>query len=142
MNALEWLRADELSEWRGHAAPGEPLHFRLGKSETFVEVQGPDGSTEKLQGKPGEEVSFMRTDGPGLYAIKRAGGQEWAAVNLMDPVESSGRVAEKLKLGDESVRAQAAPPPSRQDSWKYFAWAAIVVMLLEWWVYHRRIDIF
>jgi hypothetical protein len=141
-NALDWLRADDVSEWRGHPVPGEPLKIRLGPDETSVVVTASDGKSEKLEGKASGEVSYMRTDLPGVYTIKRATEEEAVALNLLDPNESCGKVKDQLKFGDEKVQAQKQVPPPRQEGWKWFAWAALAILLAEWWIYHRRIEIF
>jgi hypothetical protein len=142
VNALEWLRADDLAEWRGHPTPGDSIYIRLDQKETFVHVRWPDGKESKLEGKPGEEVAFTETQLPGVYVIKRGNLEEPRALNLLDPNESSGRVADKLKLGEETVKAAEAIPPARHEGWRLFAWIALIILLAEWWIYHRRIEIF
>lgn len=141
VNALEWLRADDLAEWRGHPSPGDSLYVRLEPQETAVTVRRPDGKETKLEGKPGEEVAFTETDLPGVYTILRR-PEERRALNLLDPNESSGRVSDKVKLGEETVNAAEPIPPARHEGWRLFAWIALFVLLVEWWIYHRRIEIF
>jgi hypothetical protein len=40
------------------------------------------------------------------------------------------------------VEAQRSVPPPEQEGWKLFAWIAVAVMLIEWLIYHRRIEVF
>jgi hypothetical protein len=135
-NALDWLREEAHSQSR----PGEPLRIRLGDNETEVEVTSPRGVKRKLTGEPGRDVVFGDTDSVGLYTIARKGGTYPVALNLIDPMESSGAVARELKMSTGNVAATAAPSAPVRAYWRWLALAVLVLLCVEWYVYHRRIE--
>jgi hypothetical protein len=135
-NALSWLRDEHHAQPR----PGEPLRIRLSQNETEVEVTSPRGARERLSGEPGRDVVFGDTDSAGLYTITRKGGSHPIALNLLDPQESSGRVAPELKISTGNVAASSRPPAPVRAYWRWLALLVLAVLLVEWTVYHRRIE--
>jgi hypothetical protein len=136
-NAIEWLRGVSAAE----GLPGAPLRFVLGPDEREITVSAPDGRSVKLEGTPGSEVVFGETSRAGLYTASRAAGDTRVALNLMSVRESAGLVAAELKLASGKSVAGTAPalPPERW--WRWFALAALAFLLLEWFVYHRRVEL-
>jgi len=136
-NALEWLRGASAAA----GSPGAPLRFVLGADEREIAVAAPDGRRVKLEGTPGSEVVFGETARAGLYTAVRAAGETRVALNLMNALESAGRVAPELRLasGKSVSGAALARPPERW--WRGFALAALALLLLEWFVYHRRVEL-
>jgi len=136
-NALDWLR-DE-----GHAQtrPGEALRIRLADDETTVEVSGPGGRRATLTGEGGRDVVYGDTDRCGLYALKRKKGEQQLALNLLDPQESRGAVEPEIRTVSGQVTAGSAVPPIVRPYWRWLALAALLLLVGEWIVYHRRIEI-
>jgi hypothetical protein len=77
------------------------------------------------------------------------------AVNLFDTRESdlasrgivpdgtpeSLKESYKIKVGYTPVAGTQKPPVVRKDIWWYFALLVLAVLLLEWYVYNRRVFI-
>lgn len=133
-NLIEYLRA---APAEGAARAGDPLRFRLGPSETRVEVEEPGGGRHVLSGPPGTVVA-LGTEKVGTYRIRRGDRVELVPVNLFDPSESSGRVAKELKLAEGPVVGQAAVPLPRREYWSWVAWGMLLILAAEWFLYHRR----
>ena len=136
MNALNWLRESS----RVVQQPGEPLRLRLGENEREVEVAGPDGKREKLGGEPGRDVVYGATQRCGLYTVTRGAESRPVALNLLDPAESRGMPAKELKLSTGKVTASTASAPVR-PYWRWFALAVALLLIGEWFVYHRRVEL-
>jgi hypothetical protein len=136
-NALDWLR----DEGRGQTRPGEALRVRLGDDETEVEVSGPGGRKARLTGEAGRDVVYGETDRCGLYTITRKKGVQRVALNLLDPQESRGAVEPEVKTVSGQVTAGSAVPPVVRPYWRWLALGVFVLLLGEWMVYHRRIEI-
>jgi hypothetical protein len=136
-NALEWLR----DEGRAQTRPGEALRVRLADDETEVEISGPGGRKEKLVGEPGRDVVYGDTDRCGLYTVKRKKGVQHLALNLIDPRESNGAVEKEIRTVAGQVTAASAVPAVVRPYWRWLALGALVLLLVEWMVYHRRIEI-
>ena len=82
---------------------------------------------------------FGETERSGLYAIKSSKETRYTALNLADPNESSGKVAKELRLGKDRVAKAAVPEAPATPYWRWFAAGVVVLLLLEWLVYHRRL---
>jgi len=63
------------------------------------------------------------------------------AVNLFDPAESAIRPpsAPAIKIGEFEITGESGSEQARWEIWKYLVLAALVVLLLEWYIYIRRI---
>ena len=59
------------------------------------------------------------------------------AVNLFDPSESNIRPAPSIRIGRAEVAATAPQEQGTLEIWPWIAGAALVLLLVEWWVYHR-----
>ncbi len=136
-NALDWLR----DEGRTQTRPGEALRVRLADDETQVEVSGPGGRKATLTGESGRDVVYGDTDRCGLYTVKRKKNEQRLALNLLDPQESRGRVEPEIKAVSGQVTAGSAVPPIVRPYWRWLALAALLLLVGEWIVYHRRIEI-
>ena len=136
-NALEWLR----DEGRAQPRPGEALRIRLAEDETEVEVEGPGGRTQKLTGESGRDVVYGDTDRCGLYTVKRKKGLQRMALNLLDPQESRGTIEPEIRTVTGQVTAASAVPPVVRPYWRWLALGALLLLLVEWGVYHRRIEL-
>jgi hypothetical protein len=136
-NALDWLR----DEGRAQTRPGEALRVRLGDNETQVDVSGPGGRKATLTGESGRDVVYGDTDRCGLYTVTRKKGEQRLALNLLDPQESRGTVEPEIKTVSGQVTAGSAVPPIVRPYWRWLALAALLLLTVEWVVYHRRIEI-
>jgi hypothetical protein len=136
-NALDWLR----DEGRAQTRPGEALRVRLADDETQVEVSGPGGKKATLTGESGRDVVYGDTDRCGLYTVKRKKGEQRLALNLLDPQESRGTVEPEIKTVSGQVTAGSAVPPIVRPYWRWLALVALVLLVGEWIIYHRRIEI-
>ncbi|MEX0744445.1 MAG: VWA domain-containing protein [Phycisphaeraceae bacterium] len=63
------------------------------------------------------------------------------AVNLLDPLESDVRVRGELNVGTSSVAAAADHALTRREVWRWFVWAGLAMLMIEWLVYTRRMHI-
>ena len=63
------------------------------------------------------------------------------AVNLFDPAESVIRpdVAPAIKIGDVTVSGERSWEPGRREVRRYLVGLVLAVLLLEWYIYIRRI---
>ena len=84
---------------------------------------------------------YSNTDVVGVYAAAWGGGEgRRFAVNLFDAEESNLAPVPRFTVGDTTVSAGAARKEPR-ELWKYGVLLALAVVLVEWWVYNRRVQI-
>jgi hypothetical protein len=139
------------------AEPGEPITLHpetTGKSITVAPLGG--GTAETISRSPQGSFVFSRADKTGIYVAQwEKNGQLPFAVNLFDTRESDlasrGIVPEgapanlaesyKIKIGYTPVAGTQKPPVVRKDIWWYFALLVLGVLLVEWYVYNRRVFI-
>lgn len=140
--AVDWLARGSGIEWRTEARTGDAFQIRFGLDETQVTVRPPVGEPTLLEGEAGATRSFSQTERAGLYTIVRKAREEIVAVNLMDPQESSGRVAEEIEVDDEAVAGAVSAAGTPTEWWWWFALGVATLLLVEWFVYHRRIELF
>jgi hypothetical protein len=153
LNALEYLAGGAESEVAS-VRPGHTIELRVPGASKELSVVDPTGSTTPLTSSGQEVIPFHDTDRPGVYQVK-AGNQivERFAVNLFDRTESDVRVtpsqgrddhtvrAADIQIGHVDVAASDARTPSRREAWKALLVAALVVLMMEWYIYNRRVYI-
>ncbi|WP_432797932.1 vWA domain-containing protein [Poriferisphaera sp. WC338] len=62
-------------------------------------------------------------------------------VNLLDPIESDLRPVDQLVVGSVSTQGQSRRAAITREIWHYFAWIALAFLLIEWFLYTRRMHI-
>jgi hypothetical protein len=127
-NALEWAARPAASSAR---SPGLAT-FEPG----IVSVTGPDGDAVPLSRVGDRPVGVLRT--PGLYVAEGGGSRSTIAVNAGDPLLSN--LSRTTPAGAGGVRTVTAGRSGR-PWWLYFAVAAFVLVLAEWWTWQRRITV-
>jgi hypothetical protein len=123
-------------------ATGSPAKlFNLGENVadgTKVTIGLPDGSVEEVAVKGGS-VQFERTDRAGFYEVTTGPKKSLFAANLLSSSESLiGPKSLETSTGGNVEEATSVVSVNK-EVWKWLALAALVILLVEWWVYHRRI---
>ena len=87
-------------------------------------------------------VFFQETGELGVYAVNYLTGDqqtaEFFAVNLFAPEESNIQPAPDIRIGLSAVQPQQENALGNREFWNWLALIALGVLLIEWWVYHRR----
>jgi Ca-activated chloride channel family protein len=111
----------------------------IAPSRTLPQFGGEQGGgRETITRGPAGDFSYKNTDRVGVYEATWAGGQRPFAVNLFDADESNIQPRDVVKIGEQRLMAG---PSRRQtyDIWKWIAVAALVLLVLEWAMYYRRV---
>jgi hypothetical protein len=135
-------------------APGQPLAMRIDPAITDVRLTLPSGkqlsSREELlsQQKPlrieNNQLVYADTDMLGIYTVElfqddQLQARYLYAVNLFSPTESN--ITPKADLAISQVSGlQTAVTEERvgkDELWRWLAALALIVLLVEWAVYHR-----
>ncbi|MEL7474341.1 MAG: VWA domain-containing protein [Planctomycetota bacterium] len=133
--------------------PGDVLTERLPLGATDARVRTPDGETSPLIPAADGRVVFGPLDRAGLYEITWSGpagthdleapgarALRPVAANLLTPPESDLAPARELALASRTVQAQATgDAPTTQRLWPWLLLAALAIMLLEWFIYNRKV---
>ncbi|HYO24704.1 MAG TPA: hypothetical protein VEQ85_07120, partial [Lacipirellulaceae bacterium] len=139
--------------------PGEPVELELAQRGRQVSVVLPDKSTRSLRVPATGIVAFNETEQLGVYEVVDGAAppaEQLAArfaVNLFDRSESDVRVrarqdaqtglrtVDALAIGYDDVAAESAAAPVRKELWTALLLAALAVLLIEWYIYNRRVFI-
>jgi hypothetical protein len=153
LNTLEYFAARQTVGDRS-LHPGETIELRpLAPATESIIVTSPSSKAETLRRRGEQPFVYRLTDELGVYRVTE-GGRETRhfAVNLFDPAESDVRVridetpeeAEQalvasIKIGDLDIAASAGATPARHELWRALLIAALCLLVVEWWIYHRRV---
>ena len=139
------------------AEPGRPVVLHAETTSRSITVSSPDGRTaETLSRSPQGTFVFNQADKTGIYRAQwEPKGLLPFAVNLFDARESDlaprGLVPEgapqsmeeayKIKIGYNPVTGKQTPASLWKDIWWWLALGALGILLVEWYVYNRRVFI-
>ncbi len=137
--------------------PGRPVVLHAETIARTITVSSTSGkSTETVSRSPQGSFVFNQADKTGIYLARwEPKGLLPFAVNLFDPRESDlaprGLVPDgvpesqaesyKIKIGYNPVTGTQKPATIQKDIWWWLALGALGVLLVEWYIYNRRVYI-
>ncbi len=144
-NAVDWLaQGGKLGVTESQSAAGRPFSVVVPPGSNSLAVMSPDGRAHAVAAPPaGGVVTFADTATAGVYHVRRGNGMDYpAAVDLLDAAVSDLTPRQIAGLDHPGTYPRLADVPLasrvRRDLWPTLAAAALVLLLLEWVVYHRR----
>jgi hypothetical protein len=121
--------------------PGAVKIIRPDVSVPQIRVRGPSGHRSDLERGARPDFTFGATDQVGVYSIIWGNQvQRRFAVNLLDKDESNLAPRASFRLGSAEVKRGQAHSHPRQ-LWKWIILTALLLLLLEWYIYNRRVYI-
>jgi hypothetical protein len=123
--------------------PGNPVTLRSIRPVESLQIQPPDGEPDSARRSPDGTFTYGRTGQLGVYNVTEGGTSEAVqrfAVNLFSRRESDIRPG-KFLIGHQDIEPVSGSEPARIEIWKWLLLAALVVLLVEWYIYHRRVYI-
>lgn len=122
--------------------PGEPIVLLTESPTDELTIETPSGAEIPISRRTSNEFNFADTEELGVYAVRGDGDETRRfAVNLFDRQESDvvPRLDESIWLGDLEVPPRAEAEASRREGWKALLLVAVAVLLVEWYIYNRRV---
>ncbi|MCX7804748.1 MAG: BatA and WFA domain-containing protein [Planctomycetota bacterium] len=142
-NALLWLVEGSPRHRATVLRTGDPIVFPPeSKDAGEVEVTDPSGGKTQLKLSAENRTFFRDTWRAGIYTAELPGrgeGRRVFAVNLADGAESNVAAGKKIELPDRAIESRAADEESSREIWRHLAFALLLLLAVEWWVYHRRV---
>lgn len=112
----------------------------LGQTAGFYELALPTGASTTEAPLPAPTGSAAPA--PGDTALTQAGSSVRFAANLLDDSESAISPAEKLTVdGHDAAAVEGFHVGVRREVWIYLLLAVILITVVEWATYHRRITV-
>ena len=113
---------------------GEQVRVGLTREGRTLHVQKPDETMVKL-----DNPIFTQTDQIGVYTLFADNTElERFTVNLLNSKESTLSHSLGSTMPEDSTEAEAGLQPIAQEIWRWFALTACLLLLVEWWFYHRN----
>ena len=137
-NMVQWLaakpgRTEGIQLRTGGTAPID-IPARL----TQVTVTDPDGNKYPVRSE-GRLGYFSETERRGIYQVDGKNFHQEFAVNLLSRDESATAPQQRIQFGRRPILAGTGTTRTAREVWWWLLFAALVVLGIEWWVYHRRI---
>lgn len=143
-NATRYLGSGGAEESQFGLHPGDTLLLALPAGASEATLTRPDGRTARVRAGAEGAVRYGDTERVGVYRVEPGvAGRDRAAVNLEDRRESDiVSPPGSLKLGGGVQVGQAQPiRTATPEVWRWFIGLALAVVLMEWYVYNRRVMI-
>ncbi len=131
-NLVQWL-SGEVTAPAMTARAGEVLDFPESTS-----IEGPvRESAETQETATGSTFRPMQN---GFYKISGSGAESWMTVNTFDERESNLRSAPPVPIAPErpALASTFTSITAGWPLWRYLALAAVTLLCVEWWLFHRR----
>lgn len=130
-NALDWLTGTNVRN-----APLGTIAVDL-EGAQVTDLEGRDVPVRTS----GDKTSFV-PGAPGLYSARGATGELVVSANLLDPRISD--VNASVLAGSETAFAAGSTITaggSSSELWTLLLIAALILVLVEWWTFHRRMTV-
>ena len=138
-NALGFLSLDGTQTGQLALPVGAPFSLEGLPTQARGVVTGP-GATTAVQVNASGILRFPGTGRVGVYRLELANLPATTfAVNLLSAQESDIKPATRLAVGNQQVLAQAAQQKGNLELWPWLILLGLVGILLEWWVYSRKL---
>ena len=138
-NAVEWLNPAAARSGQLLVKAGDPLRLALAETATEAQITLPGGSVQSLPlGASASELVFGDTRKQGVYRLRLGTNETAFCVNLLDAAESNIKPRDELQLGKHTRVSTTTVKRANMELWRSIAALGLLVLLVEWWYYHRR----
>jgi Ca-activated chloride channel family protein len=138
-NAADWLNPANARTGQLSVKAGDPFRLPLLEPTTSAQVTLPDGTTRELKLDPtANELVFGGTQKSGVYRLRLGTNDTVFCANLLDATESNIKPHDELQLGKHTKVAATTTKRANMEVWRTIATLGLLVLLGEWWYYHRR----
>lgn len=136
LNSIDWLIEERDGFVAGYKA-GESRPLPLPAETSSAEINAPDGERQVLEAAAGGIV--FAPERAGLYTVRAEEAELFLPVNPDCGNLDSIAPQKKLQVaGRPASRPRPAHRGPRERLWIYFVLAALAVVTVEWFTYHRR----
>lgn len=137
-NMVQWLGARPGKTEGMQLRTGQPASFDIPEGVKEVTVKAPDGSRASAR-VDGRTATYSDTEQLGVYEASGANLNARFATNLLSRDESNIRPQDRIQFGNRPVLAGTGSVWAWRELWRPVLLAALLILAIEWWVYHRRL---
>lgn len=152
LNSIEYLAGGTEDSQLASTRPGRPVELRPDGNAPELTVIDPAKKQHTIRRTAQDLFQYQDTGQLGVYEVRRNDQViERFAVNLFDRLESDVRVRPNqsgdqatirpadIRIGNYEVAPTLGKTPSRTEVWKLVLIGALGVLILEWYIYNRRV---
>ena len=143
----EWFTPTDALTTNSTVRIGDTVAIRPPVDADQVSVTLPDGDVRELA-VDRETLIFAETQQSGVYMLEAFNGsrvlqRQPIVVNLFSQLESEIAPIPQgsLRVGDAVVTPAEEESLGQRDLWQLVALVALVMLLIEWYAYHRRLRV-
>ena len=158
-NLINFLATTNAMEAPNGLQPGEAITIRPELDVSEVTIVSPSGQIFKPT-LTEDEVFFSETRELGVYTVNYRTGDspeltesqgliespglaesltiDRFAVNLFSPEESDIKPKSTIQVGRNTITQSDETELGQREFWPWLATLALLVLIIEWWIYHRR----
>ncbi|MEQ1905389.1 MAG: BatA and WFA domain-containing protein [Pirellulaceae bacterium] len=129
-----------------NVVPGQMARLRPPPVVTKVSVTAPTKQVTEVARDKNNNILYSQTESSGVYVVDprefstpESPERQLFAVNLFDQRETDIAVREALDIGFEQITAKTDVLPAVSEYWKWIVGLALLVLMLEWYIYNRRV---
>ena len=138
-NAMQWLDPRRELIEQAVLPTGKSLIVPVKAGVSKATVQLPNGKSVEVSIDPQTgRLVFGQTDRQGLYQVQFGERTLRFAANLLSLQETKLWPRQELALGKFTLVKADTGKRADLEVWRWFALAALALMLVEWWYYHTR----
>jgi Ca-activated chloride channel family protein len=138
-NAVDWLNPANARGGQLLVKAGEAFRLGLTQPETSAQITMPGGARKSFPIDPkANEFVFGDTARQGVYRLRLGTNDLVFCVDLLDAAESNIKPHDELQLGEHNKVAATTMQRTNLELWRTIAAIGLLVLLGEWWYYHRR----
>jgi hypothetical protein len=134
-NTLHWLAGEEAAPVLSRRA-GETLPLTAGESITAKPQTPWKANTPATSGTMARELFQPLANG--FYNIRTPDNSRWLAVNTFSEEDSDLRAATAPTSTAPKLPLVSLADFAGWPLWQYLAAAALALLVVEWWLFHRR----
>ncbi len=139
-NAVQYLSGKAAAANRRSLEPGQPVSLPIPADTPTVIITRPDQRQDHIETGQYDTLHYAMTRRVGVYNVSPSlEGADTFAVNLFNSSESNITPAATLTLGVASIEASSQEVDVNRPAWRYALLALLVILVLEWVVYNRRV---
>jgi len=138
-NLIDYLAPPSTFDATQSLRPGESLALLPQTNLDRIVIASPSNQAYTL---PSNQTTFTQTHELGYYAVNLISADsntiEYFAVNLFDDNESNIQPRDVVQVGQVAVTSAVSGQVGQRELWPWLAALALIVLMIEWQVFHRR----
>lgn len=143
-NAVDYLCGGAVTDSSRLIAPGDTFSVATPPGAQEMTVVRPDGTEDDIDIDDRHTMTYGRTREVGPYFAKfddKDKTIETYCANILDTTESTIRANKNLTLSGQAVESVSGDVEVNEPLWPWAVGLALVLLLVEWWIYNRRVMI-